>query len=65
MNDNAKTIYKENCIVFGKVLCRSCGKDHDLIYIEKLTHDRKDQWEDIICQECWEDLPSYEGNDND
>lgn len=55
--------YKENTIIFGKVLCTHCGSDTELIHIEMTIADPDkpwNSWETIICRDCYKDLPSIE-----
>lgn len=52
-------IYKENCIVFGRVTCTSCGTNTDLIHIEKqILKPAISTFEDTICLACWKEMPS-------
>lgn len=52
-------IYKENCTVFGRVTCTSCGTNTDLIHIEKqILKPTISTFEDTICLDCWKEMPS-------
>lgn len=56
-------IYKDETIVFGKVICTHCGINTDLLHVE-LSHISEYKkiysHETIICRDCWENLPSLE-----
>ena len=64
MND--ETTFKEDVIIFGKVLCTWCGSNCELIHIEvsKIRNDKKpESYDTIICKECFKDLPDRDGLD--
>jgi len=55
--------YKENAIVFGKVICTHCGSDTELLHVElsALSISKPiDSWDTIICRECFGKLPSLQ-----
>jgi len=52
-------IYKENCTVFGRVICTSCGINTNLIHIEKqILKPVMETFDDIVCLDCWKEMPS-------
>jgi hypothetical protein len=54
-----KQVIRENCSIFGRVTCTTCGSNTGLAYIEMTTNDLKDQWETILCSDCIKEIPSY------
>lgn len=59
-HEENKTIYKEDIIIFGKVLCTWCGSFSDLMYIEVSKIKPKIHFDTVICRECYKDIPHYE-----
>jgi hypothetical protein len=56
-------VYRENVVIFGKVLCDRCGINTDLIHVEMSVVDSTrawNSWDEHICRDCLRDLPSRE-----
>lgn len=58
--------YKEDIIIFGKVVCTWCGSQKDLMHIEvsKIRVNKVPEIHDtVICKECFNELPDHDGLD--
>lgn len=54
--------YKDDAVIFGKVLCTHCGSDTDLMYVELNAYDGKEfhTHNTELCRECYRALPTRE-----
>jgi hypothetical protein len=67
-DSNDLVFYKNDSIVFGKVLCTHCGSDSELLHVElsalKVIGNYKkiESYETTLCKPCYRRLPEREDN---